>query len=237
MEGGSNLQVVLRREEKFLLKKVEAYRYMGRIDAVLMRDPYAKNGSYPVRSLYFDTVDDKDFFEKVDEQEIRHKIRIRIYHPSDTKAKLERKQKQNLYQKKQSLTISREDAQEMAAGNYHVLLKYGSAFADEVYVILAQGVYRPKVIVEYNRLAFMAKENHIRLTFDSDIRATESNLDLFDPKLQLLPVFDPEYVVFESKYDKFMLSYIKELQGEINRTAISASKYCAGRGMSLPLWL
>lgn len=231
------MQIVLRREEKFLLKKIEAYRYIHRFDAVLMRDFHAKHGSYPVRSLYFDTVDDKDFFEKVNEQEIRRKIRLRVYSPNDTTAKLERKQKQNLYQKKQSLTISRADAQEMAAGNYRVLLNYGNAFADEIYVILSQEVYRPKVIVEYNRLAFMAKENHIRLTFDSDIRATESNVDLFDPRLPLLPVFDPEYVVFESKYDKFMLSYIKDLQGEINKTAITASKYCAGRGISLPLWL
>ena len=50
-------------------------------------------------------------------------------------------------------------------------------------------VYKPKSIVEYQRRAFMAKENNIRLTFDSDIRATESSYELFAEDLPLAPVF------------------------------------------------
>ena len=40
--------------------------------------------------------------------------------------------------------------------------------------------YSPKAIVEYDRMAFVAKENKTRVTFDRSVRATETNFDLFD---------------------------------------------------------
>ena len=47
--------------------------------------------------------------------------------------------------------------------------------------------YRPKTIVEYNRKAFIAKENKIRITFDSRIVSVESCFDLFSPRLNMNP--------------------------------------------------
>ena len=41
--------------------------------------------------------------------------------------------------------------------------------------------YRPKTMVEYERTAYIARENHIRVTFDSAIRASESERELFAP--------------------------------------------------------
>ena len=55
---------VLRREEKYLLKINEALSYENTFEKILMTDPNSNNGSYMVRSLYFDTIDDKDFLIK-----------------------------------------------------------------------------------------------------------------------------------------------------------------------------
>ncbi|MBQ4103413.1 MAG: polyphosphate polymerase domain-containing protein [Clostridia bacterium] len=220
---------VLRREEKYPLSVIDMSNYKAKFSAILMPDKFSKNGSYMVRSLYFDTPDDKDFFDKLKEQNLRRKIRLRIYSPYDTKAKLELKQKENIFQKKRSLTISREDAVELINSNYSVLLKYDDDFAREIYSIMCMYAYKPKSIVEYQRYALMAKENNIRLTFDSDIRATESSFDLFSENLPLNPVFPKDKIVFEVKYDKFLLGYISEIISTINVKNITSSKYCLSR--------
>ena len=89
--------------------------------------------------------------------------------------------------------------------------------------------YVPKTINQYRRRAYVKEENSIRITFDSDIRATESSFDLFDENLLLNPVFDENLVVFEVKYNGFLLSYIKDMINSIDRIQTPVSKYCLGR--------
>ena len=47
----------------------------------------------------------------------RRKIRLRIYDPGDKNAKLELKEKTGDFQRKRSLTVSREEAEQMMEGN------------------------------------------------------------------------------------------------------------------------
>ena len=225
---------VCRREEKYPLDAAHAHYYRNVFASILMTDRFSENGSYMVRSLYFDTPDDKDFFQKINEQNIRRKIRLRIYHPNDQKAKLEMKQKENIFQKKRSLTVSKEDASALIKGDYSVLLNYPDDFAAELYSVMSCELYLPRSIIEYQRYAFMAKENNIRLTFDSDIRATESSFDLFSDNLPLSPVFPPDKVIFEVKYDKFMLKYISDIISRVDARNISSSKYCLSRSIGYP---
>ncbi len=229
------MNIVLRTEQKHVMTSTEAVSFSKRFEEIMHKDSFSKNGSYMVRSLYFDTIDDKDFFDKINEQQLRRKIRLRIYNPNDKKAKLELKQKQGVFQKKRSLTITKEDALQLIAGNTSVLLAYKNDFADEVYGIMCMGCYIPKTIIEYKRKAFITKENQIRLTFDSEVRATESCFDLFDENLLLHPILDLDRVIFEVKYNNFMLSYIGDIIAEVDRSAISSSKYCLGRSIGYPL--
>lgn len=225
---------VMRREEKYLLTLREALQCASRFEKILMPDAYSQNGGYQIRSLYFDTVDDRDFHDKLTEQNCRQKVRLRIYSTEDQRVKLELKQKENVYQKKRSLSITREDALALIDGRYSVLLNYGDPFACEMFAILSEGCYRPKTIVEYSRRAFMAKENNIRLTFDSGIRALEGSFDLFSTALPLYPVMSGDRVVFEVKYNQFLLGYITDIINCVDRRSVSSSKYCLGRSVSYP---
>ena len=81
------------------------------------------------RSLYFDTLDDQDFADKVDGLELRRKIRLRIYSPSASFAMLEMKQKEGAYQRKRSLRLNREDAERLCRGDYRPLQAYDDPFA------------------------------------------------------------------------------------------------------------
>lgn len=223
------MNIVLRKEKKYLLSADEAAALAHRTEAVMHGDPHNGVCGYAVRSLYFDTLYDSDYFEKTQGTELRRKIRLRCYDPNGDFAMLEMKQKQGANQLKRSLRISRGDAILISKGNYQPLLSYGNSFAAELYGLMCCRCYKPKTVVEYNRRAYIAKENRIRVTFDSDIVATESSFELFDPHLNMNPVLDKYDTVLEVKFNGFLLSYIKELINPANRSEISVSKYVLAR--------
>lgn len=158
---------VFREEKKYLISLPEALQACHRLAQVMHEDPHNGISGYPVRSLYFDTLDDRDFREKAAGVELRRKLRLRCYDPAADFAMLEMKQKQGASQLKRSLRVTREDAQALTRGDYAPLLRYPESFAAECYALMHSRCYRPKTIVEYDRKAFIAKENKIRITFDS----------------------------------------------------------------------
>lgn len=220
---------VLREEKKFLLSIDEALRLAHRLGGVMAADPHNGTHGYIVRSLYFDTVYDRDFYEKLSGAELRRKIRLRCYDPGADFAMLEIKQKQGEKQMKRSLRVARADAARIAAGDYTPLLSYPEPFAAECYAVMRTLCYAPKTVVEYSRKAFIAKENKIRVTFDSRISATESCFDIFSGALDLNPVIDPYDVVLEVKFNGFLLSYIKGMLNSADKSELSVSKYVLAR--------
>ena len=224
---------VLRQEKKYLLSYDQFRRLDHTFEQVLRPDSHNGTYGYPIRSLYFDTMQERDFYEKEDGLEIRRKIRLRTYSPDSDFAMLEMKQKQGENQKKRSLRLSKEDADELSRGQYSCLLKYENSFAVECYGLMNMFCYRPKAIVEYQRKAYVASENKTRITFDFAIKATESDFRLFSPTLNQNPVLDPYLVVMEVKYNGFMLSYIKQMVSLEGKSETSVSKYCLYRSAGL----
>ena len=190
---------VLRQEKKYLMNMADVKRLSGKLSQALMEDDHNGANGYSIRSLYFDTPYDGDFHDKVDGLLLRKKIRLWIYDPKAKTAKLEMKQKEGMYQRKRSLRLSREDAAALIDGDYGVLLKYREPFAAECYGVMCMQGYRPRTVVEYLRKAYIAKENSIRITFDSRIIATEARYDIFAEDLNLYPVLDPFNAVIEVK--------------------------------------
>lgn len=224
---------VLRQEHKYLLSIDQALRTERRVKNIITGDKHNGINGYLVRSLYFDTPDERDYCQKMDSIECRRKIRLRIYSPNDLYAKLELKQKQGMNQRKKSLSIKREDACRLISGETKVLLKYNTDFALEMYSLMNLFMYKPKTIVDYKRRAYICKENNIRVTFDSSIRSTESNFDLFDNKLVTLPVLAGDKQIMEVKYNHFLFSYVKEALSIVGKSPTTFSKYTLSRQFTL----
>ena len=220
---------VLRQEKKFLINIEDFLRLSHKLEQVLIQDEHNGTHGYVIRSLYYDTIYDRDYFEKAAGTELRRKMRLRIYDPAADFAMLEMKQKQGEQQFKRSLRVSREDGEILSRGDLSPLLRYKEPFAAECYAMMTQHCYRPVTIVEYHRKAFIAKENKIRVTFDNQIVATESSFDLFSPVLNMNPVLDKFDVVLEVKYNGFLLDYIRRLLNDVDRTELSVSKYVLAR--------
>ncbi|HRW12279.1 MAG TPA: polyphosphate polymerase domain-containing protein [Syntrophomonas sp.] len=227
------MNTVMRQEKKFLITIEDAIKHSRYLENFMMQDSHNGTHGYMIRSLYFDTLTDRDYFEKLDGVEVRRKVRLRNYDPRSDFAVLEMKQKHGTQQLKRSLRMNRADAAEMCRGNYSPLLTYSDPFAAECFGFMHMYCYRPKTIVQYNRKAFIAQENKIRVTFDQNITATESCFDIFAENLTMYPVFNPFNVVLEIKYNGFFLSYIREFINRINRSELAVSKYCLGRSVAL----
>ncbi len=224
---------VLRQEKKYFITMQDFIYLSGVLEKVMLQDEHNGALGYHIRSLYFDTPYEEDYTGKINGLELRRKIRLRNYDADAGYAMLEMKQKQGNMQKKRSLKMKREDAKQLIACNYRVLQKYEEPFAAECYAVMNTQCYRPKTVVEYRRKAFIAKENKIRITFDSNITATETNFDIFSRNLAMYPVLDLFNVVLEVKFNGFMLSYIKNLIDLSDRSSLSVSKYCLARSASL----
>lgn len=223
------MREILRQEQKYMCTVDQYMRLKSVLSLSLKEDTNNSENGYVVRTLYFDTIFDSDFYNKADGIEIRKKMRLRIYHPDNQYAYLEMKQKHGVYQRKRSLKVTRHDAKELCKGNYSVLLNYEEEFAKECYVVLNEEMYSPKVIVEYDRYAYVLDCNSTRITFDSKIRSTSSSFDIFDSNLVLDDYFEQSAVVLEVKFDNFLMSYIKDLIRLENPSLLSVSKYYLSR--------
>ncbi|MEG0641702.1 MAG: polyphosphate polymerase domain-containing protein [Clostridium sp.] len=220
---------VSRREMKYFIG-VEDYCYFRSVfPKILNEDEYNKGDKYMVRSVYFDSIENVDFHDKIDGEEVRKKIRIRIYNPHDRVAKLEVKYKFNLNQRKESLTILKEDAIDLIEGRYESLLKYDDVMAKRVYGIMVSMLYKPKVVVEYKREAFYHSEYGIRATLDTEISSSETDFNIFSDDLAIVPVFDFTRPVLEIKYDKYLYKWFQDILSSRSCTSSSISKYCNSR--------
>lgn len=224
---------VLRMEKKYLLSLGEMFSLNHRLSLTLKGDEHNGADGYLVRSLYFDTIDDTDFNDKADGYEMRRKIRLRVYDPSGDTAKLELKEKQGNFQRKRSLLLGREQAQALCRGDYTPLRSINTEFSLELYSRMTQFLYEPKCIVEYDRKAYIVPENNIRITIDSNLRATEAIHDIFRTDVGAYPVGILQSATLEVKYSNFLLSYVKDLVSLSGRTQVSLSKYCAARTISM----
>lgn len=222
---------VMRTEKKFLISLYKAIVLSNKLGSVLFVDSHNGTEGYMVRSLYFDSVDDRDYYEKEDGLLIRKKIRLRVYSPDDKVVKLEKKEKHGDNQCKRTLNISREAAKQMILGNYDELFKNPHPFAQELYHDLVTGSYVPKCMVEYRRKAFIVPENDTRITIDSNIYASESSFDLFCESFNGYPVSHCDDVTLEVKYNNFLLSYVKDLFDSCQKTQVSYGKYYLGRSL------
>lgn len=73
------MRQVTRQEKKFLVDPVSAAKLRRRLSTVMHEDEHNGACGYRIRSLYFDTLHDRDFVEKLFGTDPRRKVRLRLY--------------------------------------------------------------------------------------------------------------------------------------------------------------
>ena len=204
--------IPLRHELKFFISEMQYQVLSRQLDRVLWRDPNGdENNEYHIRSLYFDTIFDDALFDKLDGVQNRNKYRIRIYNFSDRLIKLECKTKVGSLISKRSLTIPRDLADQLIAGDTTDLEKTSSGLLSDVYREMTCGLLRPVVIVDYVREAYIHPAEEVRITFDKQLRSGMYSKDLFDPHVPTISPLDNQEIILEIKYNRVMPPYIRDL--------------------------
>lgn len=220
---------VQRVEKKYPVNVIDMENLKERLGTVLQADPHNGKEGYIVRSLYFDSYKDMDYFAKADGLDNRKKIRLRIYSPADTSVKLEIKEKVNGRQRKRSVSISRQEAEQMLRGEYEFLLSMESSLAKTLYLYMTKEGYRPKCIVEYDRYAFIHQSNDTRVTFDQNLRCSCDFEHFLSEDVFWIPAEDRSRITLEVKYNHFLLSAVKNAVSSRLTLEVSNSKYCKAR--------
>lgn len=226
-------QVSLYRHEiKYFINKRQAAELRIFLRNSMKQDPNSDSkGSYWIRSLYFDTLDNKDYYEKIIGHSTRKKIRLRIYNTSTNNVKLEIKNKYNNYILKETVNITREDANKLIKGDSGSLLNYDERAANKVFAFMHQNIYRPIVIIDYEREAYLYAFQNIRVTLDKNLRAAFNSYDLFNDNICMIPVFNKDVFVLEVKYDHMLPVFLQKVLSEFAVQKSQISKYCLGRNI------
>lgn len=218
-----------RKEIKYALSLMDFLRMRKTLENYMEYDTFSGINGYKVRSLYFDSIDDRDLYDKLDGTMEKRKVRLRIYSYDSPTVNLEYKCKSGSDSIKRKLKITRAEAQKMIDCDYDFLLRYEDPLARTLHTRLLTGGYLPKTIVEYRRIAYKYPVSDTRVTFDTGTSASYFPQNFFDPEPSLIPLIPGDQGVLEVKYDHFLVGTIKHVLGLIDSSPNANSKYAQSR--------
>ena len=221
--------IPLRHELKYFITPAEMSVLRNVLTPVMQLDPNGnENNEYHIRSLYFDTINDDALEEKVAGVGNRKKYRMRIYNFSDKVIKLECKSKYGDLISKQSVSIPRDLAEQLIAGDPEGLQRMRHPLLHDVYREMKTRLLRPAVIVDYVREAYIHPAEDVRITFDKTLRTGLYSHDIFNPSIPTYPVFDDPVEILEVKFNEFLPTYIQAILSGVTaqRSAISKYTWC-----------
>ena len=213
-----------RHEWKHEINTLDRLTLLSRLPVVMQWDKYAPGGGERVRSLYFDSPNDKALREKIDGVNAREKFRIRYYNDDTSYIMLEKKSKLNGLCLKESCRLSAEEAQRIVDGDFAWLLSCDRPLCVELYAKKQSQGLRPKTIVDYTRDPFVYAPGNVRVTIDYNIRTGMLRTDFLNPKTLTLPAGDSP-IILEVKWDEFLPDIIRDAVGVPNRSVSAFSKY------------
>lgn len=217
-----------RNELKYLCTEADLQIIQSRIAPICAHDQHASaDGTYHIRSVYFDDPQNRCFYENENGTDPREKFRIRIYNSSDKKITLECKRKERSMTHKESCPLTKEQYLAIVDGNYS---DCGSinALLNRFLRLCIETQLQPKVIAAYDRTPFVYGPGNVRITFDRNIGSTTDIPRFFDPHLPLRPVLPTGIHVLEVKYDEFLPNFLYSVMnlGHLQQTAFSKYYLC-----------
>jgi hypothetical protein len=244
---------VYRREIKTLINSADVITLKNRLARILRPDVH-NGGDYLVTSLYFDNYNDRAVFEKLAGMPHREKWRVRYYNQDVNFLRLEHKIKIGVVSRKSqyvitskmvdslvktnSLTQSQSETDEYRSkqinANYAnptnaIATDTASrGWPTEFYAKSQFQNLRPKEIVRYRRRAWQFEPGNVRVTLDTDIRASAVVDKFLEPDRMLtMPV--SKHCVLEVKFDHFLPELVQRAIVLPARSQAEFSKYAVSR--------
>lgn len=215
-----------RHEYKYVCNAVQRAVLKTRAQGILERDEHAgKDGSYRIRSLYFDDLEDTCYYENESGIGERDKYRIRIYNRDCSRITLEKKSKTRGMTLKSSSQITKEQCRQIMAGTRIPITEEMNDILKQILAEMYMKNLRPKVIVEYVRYPFTGKNGNVRITFDEGISSSNNLKGFLEQDISLRPIMECGRGILEVKWDEYLPDYIKNTMQLDSLLWSSFSKY------------
>lgn len=130
---------------------------------------------------------------------------------------------------KTSVQITEDEVLSIYNGNYEFLKFKEENLFKEFYLLLSHGLIKPKVIVKYERVAFVHPIGNLRLTFDSHVKTSSNQVNIFAKDIAYISALGAEEVIMEIKFNGVLPDFIKSLIQTSTVMATSSSKYVYSR--------
>lgn len=217
-----------RHEHKFYINPGDCIQLRSKLQIVAKLDNnVGETGTYRIRSLYFDNYADKMVTEKLQGLSRREKFRIRYYNDTTDFIRLEKKYKINHLTYKEKASITKDQCHHILDGAYECLKENDQPLALELYSKMHFHVLRPHTVVDYIREVYIYKAGNVRITFDSDIRMSNSVNRFLDPELATIPAANA--IILEVKYDGFLPDVLRKIVNIDHRSQTEFSKYVVSK--------
>ena len=215
----------LRHEDKYICSYKQLKYFKSIFEKVLPYDNFQKGDFYHIRSLYFDTDTDRFLNESLNGEKNRKKYRLRFYNYRPSIVKLECKAAiQNLKSKK-FIVLSQKQAIDIIEKE-----NFNSNFQmQEFYLLKKTENLSPKIIIDYDRSAFVDNNLNVRVTIDTNIEASVDRDNFFEKACKEKKFLFEKHGLLEIKYDHILPQYVWDILKSENLEKSSFSKYVQGR--------
>ena len=217
-----------RHEWKHRLSSSDMIAIRSRMRAIARPDPHATDGSYLIRSLYFDTPGDRALRDKLNGVDMREKFRIRFYDLNPDVIHLEKKSKIGGLGTKYSASLDETGAMRIVDGDISWMMDSGSSLIQELYCKMYYQQMRPKTIVQYMREPFIYEPGNVRVTLDYDLKSGLQCTDFLNPEAVMVPAPDAP-ILMEVKWDEYLPEIIRDAVQLPHCRSESFSKYASCR--------
>lgn len=215
-----------RHEYKYMINAAQEAILRIKAAGILQRDPHVRSdGSYLVRSAYFDDIHDTCLSDNLSGADPRSKFRIRYYNSDTGTLSLEKKSKFRSMCLKDSCGLTVEECETFLRGEVPIVTEDMPPEKKSLFTEVRLRGLVPKVIVTYERIPFIYSGGNVRVTFDRKITSS-TELDRFlSGKYTERPVLSAGKSILEVKWDEVMPRHIKDTLLLEGLTWTAFSKY------------
>lgn len=220
-------------EQKYLCSFPEMQEIRVQLAGVMERDPHTgPDGTYLIRSVYFDTPENLCMQQNEDGVDERSKWRIRCYNTDPSVLDLECKYKIHGMTRKEFCRISREEFPGLMRGPYEIPSDPDRPVLNQFRYLQKSMGFRPAVIVEYQREPFVCRFGNVRITRDFALESSKDFGHFFDHNIVARPVLPKGQELLEIKYDDFLPEWLRSAvqTREMQQTAFSKYYLCRRYG-------
>lgn len=215
----------MRYELKYVISPIQYMLLKSRLKPFVPPDEHAgEDGDYFIRSIYFDSGNYDALSEKTEGVLNRRKYRLRFYNGDSQSCSLECKAKASTRIEKTAVPVTQKEVECLLKAEGNLEACQPESLLGELQILIRNKDFKPVVVVDYLREAYVHPLSNLRITFDKEVAAGTVK-DCLTKQRCISNVLPEGQMVLEVKYDRYIPEHISHVLSSIRPVQTAVSKY------------